>query len=178
MKVRKPGYGVYVMYMTYSKNHFLWYGMLKQTNMSLYFWKCFSKTNSSFPKSHFTSFLHTGYPKINPTTDSDLGQVTQPVSVSIFPFSKTRETPTTTPTFTAGIWATQRRQNYMNAEQNCKMFSKCDVWLLSQAVQGFILWNWDFPLTFVGLCFAHLSRQTFALRSWAKDTVVLQITVI
>ena len=40
-----------------------------------------------------------------------------------------REIPTTTPTFTAGIWATQRRQNYMNMEQSCKTFSKYEVWL-------------------------------------------------
>lgn len=125
-----------------------------------------------------TLSIHTGYPKINPTTDSDFGQVTQPVKVSIFPFSKMRIILATPPAPTSGFCATQVRQNYMNVEQNCRMFSRCKVWLLSWAVQGLILGNWDFPLTFVRLCFAHLSRQKFALRSWAKDTVVLQITMI
>lgn len=34
MEVRKPGYRVCVTYMTYSKNHLLCYGTLRQTNMS------------------------------------------------------------------------------------------------------------------------------------------------
>ena len=40
-----------------------------------------------------TLSIHVGYPNINPTTDSDLGQVTQPVNAAIFLFSKKRKNP-------------------------------------------------------------------------------------
>lgn len=121
-----------------------------------------------------TLSIHMGYPKINPTTDSDFGQVTQWVKVSIFPFSKMRiilATPQDSVPLKWGkiIWTWSKTVE-------CFPDARCDSY---PGLSKDLFWEIGiFPWHFVCLCFAHLSRQKFALRSWAKDTVVLQITMI